>query len=70
MFEQKCWENNRRKIFRKKNFYSLEYRDQEMVGKNAGTIFPETHEYVRAKMLGKNSLKNFRKKIFIFTRIS
>ena len=32
--------------------------------KTRETIFPETHEYVRSKMLGKKSSHKFSKKIF------
>jgi len=71
MFEQKCWEKNCRKNFRKKFFYSLEYRDQKMVGKNARINFSRNTRMVRAKMLGKKIVsKKCNKRFFIFTRIS
>ena len=44
--------------------YSHKHRYQKMGEKTHETIFPETHEYVRAKMVGKKSSQKFSKKKF------
>ena len=44
--------------------YSHKHRYQKMVEKTRETIFPEIHEYVRAKILGKKSSQKFSIKNF------
>jgi len=71
MFNQKCWEKNRRKNFRKNVFYiHSNIVTKKWWEKMRETIFPETHEWLEQKCWKKIDAKKCKKRFFTFTRIS
>jgi len=53
------------KIFDKKFLYTLDYRVQKMVGKNARNNFPETHEWFEQKCWEKKLSPKSAKNVFL-----
>jgi len=57
-------EKSSQKFSKKRFLYSLEYRHQKMVGKNARNNFSRNTRMVRAKMLEKNRCQKVQKTFF------